>query len=308
MISSHDCLSHYTHANSDCLHFASCIFIAGKEEKNVEIKLKKFGHQECNGSVILIISACCSRDMKDNVVGVCFVGQDVTGQKMIMDKYTRIQGDYNAVVKNPNALVPPIFMIDEHGCCIEWNAAMQKLSGLKREDAVSKMLVGEVLDLHGIGCRVKDQDTLTKLRILLNGVIAGQDADKLLFGFFDQNGKFVEALLSANKRTDSEGRITGVLCFLHVASPELQHALQVQRRAEQAANNSLNELAYLRQEIRNPLHGIVVAQNLMLASELTQEQKRLVQTSTLCREQLTKILDDMDLENIEQRYEVYFIS
>lgn len=280
--------------------------MTGKEEHDIEIKLKTFGHRECNGPVILIVNACCSRDMKDNIVGVCFVGQDVTGQKMIMDKYTSIQGDYNAAIKNPSALVPPIFIIDEHGCCVEWNAPMQKLSGLRREDTVSRTLVGEVFDLLGIGCRVKDQDTLTKLRILLNGVIAGQDADKLLFGFFDQNGKYVEVLLSATKRTDSEGRITGVLCFLHVASPELQHALQVQRRAEQAANNSLKELAHLRQEIRNPLHGIVFTQNLMLASELTQEQKRLIQTSKQCQEQLTRILDDRDIESIEQWYGTNF--
>jgi len=92
------------------------------------------------------------------------------------------------------------------------------------------------------------------------------------------------------------------LCFLHVASPELQQALQVQRRAEQAANNSLKELAHIRQEIRNPLHGIVFTQSLMLASELTQEQKRLLQTSTQCQEQLSKILDDIDIESIEQCY------
>ncbi|ONK64450.1 uncharacterized protein A4U43_C07F26120 [Asparagus officinalis] len=276
--------------------------LQGNEEQNIEIKLKTFGHRECDGPVVLIVNSCCSCDMKDNTVGVCFVGQDVTCQKMIMDKYTRIQGDYNAVVKNPSALVPPIFMVNEHGCCVEWNSAMQKLSGLKREDAVGKMLVGEVFDLNGFGCPVKDHDTLTKLRILLNGVIAGQDVDKLLFGFFDQNGKLVEALLSGNKRTDSEDRITGVLCFLHVASPELQQALQVQRRAEQAANNSSKEVAHLRQEIKNPLHGIVFTQNLMLASELTQEQKRLLQTSIQCQEQLTKILDDLDIESIEQCY------
>lgn len=291
--------------NDDSVDVAKSVLglaLQGKEEQNVQIKLKTFGHQEHNGPVILIVNACCSHDMKDNVVGVCFVGQDVTCQKMIMDKYTRIQGDYNAVIKNPNALVPPIFMIDEHGFCIEWNTAMQKLCGLKREDTINRMLVGEVFDMHGFGCQVKDQDTLTELGILLNGVIAGQEAEKVLFGFFDRRGKLVEALLSATKRTDSEGRITGVLCFLHVASPELQRAMQVQRRAEKAANNTLKELAHLRHEIRNPLNGIVFTRNLMLASKLSQEQKRLLQSSTLCQEQLTTILNDMDIEGIEQCY------
>jgi len=62
---------------------------------------------------------------------------------------------------------------------------------------------------------------VTKFMIVLNNAMDGQDTDKYPFSFFDRNGKFVEALLTANKRTDSEGYITGVFCFLHIASPEL---------------------------------------------------------------------------------------
>lgn len=277
--------------------------MTGKEEKNIEIKLKSFKQQDSSNPIIVVINSCCSRDVKDDIVGVCFVAQDVTEQKLIMDKYTRIQGDYVAIVRNPSGLIPPIFIIDESGCCCEWNSAMEKVSGIKREDALDKMLVGELFCLHGFGCRVKDHDTLTKLRIVLNGLIAGEDADKFIFGFFDINGKYIEALLSANKRRNSEGKITGALCFLHVTSPELQHALHVQKMSEQAAVNSLKELAYIRQEIRNSLNGITFTHNLMEATDLTEEQKQLLRRKALCQEQLAKILDDMDLESIEQWYE-----
>ncbi|KAL0911168.1 hypothetical protein M5K25_019287 [Dendrobium thyrsiflorum] len=287
---------------SDVARNVLSLALQGKEENNVEIKLKTFGPKQKDGPVILVVNACCSHDLNENVVGVCFVGQDMTQHKMVMDKYTRIQGDYTAIIKNPSALIPPIFMIDEYGCCSEWNAAMQEISGLKREDAIDKMLIGEVFTLQGSGCRVKDHDTLTKLKIVLNGVIAGQDVEKLLFGFYDAKDKYVEALLSANKKTNAEGKVTGVLCFLHVASPELQHALQVQRMSEQAAMSSLKELDHLRQEIRNPLGGIVFTRNLMEASELTEQQKKLIRTSELCQEQLAMILDDADLKNIEQCY------
>lgn len=276
--------------------------LQGKEEKNVEIKLKTFGPQEENGTVILVGNACCSRDVKENIVGVCFVGQDVTGQRMILDKYNQILGDYVGIVRSPCVLIPPIFMMDEHGRCVEWNDAIQKLSGLKREQAIDQMLLGEVFTVHNFGCRVKDQDTLTKLRILLNAVIAGQDVNKLVFGFFDQQGKYVEALISANKRTDTEGRITGILCFLHVASPELQYALQVQRISEQATANTQRKLAYIRGEIRNPLNGIKCLHNLMKSSDLSKEQRQLLTTTALCREQLAKIIDDADIESIEGSY------
>ncbi|PIA25618.1 hypothetical protein AQUCO_11000027v1 [Aquilegia coerulea] len=274
----------------------------GKEEKSIEIKLKTFGPQKSNSPVVLVINACSSRDSSDNIIGVCFIGQDITEQKMVVDKFTRIQGDYLAIVQNPSALIPPIFMIDSSGYCLEWNDAMHKLTGLKRAEAIGRLLVGEVFSVQNLGCRVKDHDTFTKLRILLNSVIAGQDGDKLLFGFFHRKGDYVEVLLSANKRMNSEGLITGVLCFLHVSSPELQHALQVQRMSEQAAMVRHNELAYIRQEIRNPLNGIIFTRNLMDASDLTQEQKHIVRKSTLCQEQLAKILDDIDLASIEECY------
>ncbi|XP_022873771.1 phytochrome C-like [Olea europaea var. sylvestris] len=192
---------------------------------------------------------------------------------MILDKYNQIQGDYVGIVRSPCALIPPIFMMDEHGRCVEWNDAMQKLSSLKRERAIDQMLLG-------------------------------QDANKLIFGFFDQKGKYVEAILSANKRTNTEGRITGILCFLHVASPELQYTMQVQSISEQATANTQTKLAYILGEVRNPLNGIKLLQNLMKYSDLSKEQRQLLKTSALCREQLAKIIDDGDIESIEGRYDV----
>ena len=109
-------------------------FVSGEEEQNVEIKLRTFGTQVEKAAVILIVNACSSRDIADNVVGVCFVGQDVTGQKLFMDKFTRIQGDYKTIVQNPHPLIPPIFGADEFGSCSEWNPAMENLSGWKREE------------------------------------------------------------------------------------------------------------------------------------------------------------------------------
>nr|AHZ63967.1 phytochrome [Encephalartos barteri] len=276
--------------------------LQGEEEQNVQIELKTHGLQEDKGPVILIINACASRDIKENVVGVCFVAQDVTGQKVVMDKFTRIQGDYKAIVQNPSPLIPPIFGTDEFGWCSEWNSAMEKLSGWKRAEVIDKMLLGEVFGVHMMCCRLKGQDALTKLQIVLNSVMAGQDREKFPFGFFNRQGKYVEALLSANKKLDEEGRVTGVFCFLHIASPELQQALHVQRISEQTAMKRLKALAYLRQEIKNPLYGIMFTQSLMEGTDLKEDQKQIVETSALCQQQLIKILGDMDLESIEDGY------
>eukprot|EP00850_Spirogloea_muscicola_P003861 SM000016S01849 [mRNA] locus=s16:204838:211537:+ [translate_table: standard] len=273
----------------------------GEEEQNVEIKLKTFGQQkkEKGDVIILIVNACSSRDVGESVVGVCFVGQDVTGQKIVMDKFTRISGDYRTIVQNPNPLIPPIFGTDEYGLCTEWNPAMEKVSGWKRDQAVGRMLVG---DIFGGMLRLRNHDAMTKLMIALNGAMDGLETDKIPVAFCDRQGKVVDALLTASRRVDGEGAITGVFCFLHTASAELQQALAVQKAAERVAESKAKEVAYLRQEIKNPLNGMMFARSFIEHTALSEDQKQLVETAAQCERQLRRVLDDMDLASIEEGY------
>ena len=109
----------------------------------------------------------------------------------------------------------------------------------------------------------------------------------------------MDALLTASKRTAADGAITGVFCFLHTASVELQQALTVQKAAEKVAESKAKEIAYLRQEIKNPLDGLQFARSFLEHTELTDDQKQLVETSATCEMQLRRILEDMDLASIE---------
>lgn len=271
--------------------------LKGKEEHDVEIHLRTYGRHERKGAVFLIVNACSSRDVADNVVGVCFVGQDVTGQKMAMDKFIRMQGDYKTIVQSPNPLIPPIFGADEYGFCSEWNPAMEKLSGWRREEVLGKMLVGEIFGLQMVCCRLCGQDAMTKLMIVLNNAINDQDSEKFSVTFYDRQGKPVEALLIASKRTDTDGRITGVFCFLHTASPELLQAL-IMKKAKEKVDKELN---YVRQELKKPLEGIAFTRNLLESTDLSEDQRQLVETSALCEKQLLKVLDD-DINNLEEGF------
>nr|AHZ63956.1 phytochrome [Taiwania cryptomerioides] len=273
--------------------------LRGEEDKNVEIKLRTFGPQKQKMVIYLVVNACSSRDYTDNIVGVCFVGQDVTGQKVFMDKFIRIQGDYKTIVQSPNPLIPPIFAADEYTYCSEWNAAMEKLTGWTRDEVIGKMLVGEVF---GGCCRLKGQDAMTKFTIVLHGAIDGQDTEKFPFAFFDRQGKYVEALLTANKRTAADGRITGAFCFVQIASSELQQALEIQRQQEKKCFARLKELAYIRQEMKNPLYGITFTRKLLEDTDLSDDQKQFVETSAVCERQMQRIMDDMDLDSIENGY------
>ncbi|KAL7220827.1 hypothetical protein ACSBR2_013676 [Camellia fascicularis] len=270
--------------------------LRGDEDKNVEIKLKTFGSEQHKKAVFVVVNACSSKDHTNNIVGVCFVGQDVTGQKVVMDKFIHIQGDYKAIIHSPNPLIPPIFASDENTCCSEWNTAMEKLTGWTRGDIIGKMLVGEIF---GSCCRLKGPDAKTKFMIVLHNAIGGQETDKFPFAFFDRNGKYVQALLTANKRVNMSGRIIGAFCFLQIPSPELQQALKVQRQQEKKCFVRMKELAYICQEIKNPLSGIRFTNLLLEATDLTDNQKQFLETSAACEKQMLKVIRDVDLEIID---------
>ncbi|XVF28204.1 hypothetical protein REPUB_Repub15cG0008900 [Reevesia pubescens] len=270
--------------------------LQGEEDKNVEIKLMTFGLEEHKKAIYVVVNACSSKDYTNNIVGVCFVGQDVTGLKVVMDKFIHIQGDYKAIVHSPNPLIPPIFASDENACCLEWNTAMEKLTGWPRGEIIGKMLVGEVF---GSCCCLKGPDALTKFMIVLHSAIGGQEADKFPFSFFDRNRKFVQALLTANKRVNMKGQVVGAFCFLQIASPELQQALRVQRQQEKKCFARMKELTYICQEIKSPLSGIRFTHSLLEATELTEDQKQFLETSAACEKQMLKIVRDVDLESIE---------
>ncbi|KAI9081068.1 hypothetical protein K1719_037048 [Acacia pycnantha] len=239
--------------------------LQGEEEQNVQFEIKTHASKIDSGPIRLVVNACASRDLRDNVVGVCFVAQDITAQKTVMDKFTRIEGDYKAIVQNPNPLIPPIFGTDEFGWCCEWNPAMIKLTGWKREEVMDKMLLGEVFGTHAACCRLKNQEAFVNFGIALNKAMTGLETEKL-------------------------------------ASPELQQALHIQRLSEQTALKRLKALTYMKRQIRNPLGGIVFSRKMLEGTELGTEQKQLLHTSSLCQRQLSKVIDDSDLDRIIYGY------
>ncbi|KAI3870457.1 hypothetical protein MKW92_017920 [Papaver armeniacum] len=242
-----------------------------EEDKNVELKLKTFGPQKLSKSVFLVVNACSSKDYLNNIIGVCFVGQDITSQKVVLDKFIRLQGDYKAIFHNPNLLIPPIFASDENLCCLEWNKAMEKLTGWNREEMLGKMLVGEIF---GSCCRL---ETLMLI----------QNTDKIPFQFYERNGVYVQALLTAMKRVNLQGEISGAFCFLQIVSPKLQQALEVQRQEKKLCARKTH-LAYICQEVKIP-YGM----------DLSEDQKQGLETSADCERQMMKIIRDVDLECIK---------
>uniref|UniRef100_M1BAD8 Phytochrome A n=1 Tax=Solanum tuberosum TaxID=4113 RepID=M1BAD8_SOLTU len=182
-----------------------------------------------------------------------------------------------------------------------------KTHGPSRDSSPISLIVNacaskDVRDSVVACCRLKNQEAFVNFGVILNNAITGQESEKIPFGFFARYGKYVECLLCVSKRLDKEGAVTGLFCFLQLASHELQQALHVQRLSEQTALKRLKVLAYIRRQIRNPLSGIIFSRKMLEGTSLGEEQKNILHTSAQCQRQLDKILDDTDLDSIIEGY------
>lgn len=261
----------------------------------MELKLKTFGPGKETQVIFMVANACITKDYMNNAKGVCFVGQDITPEKIVMDKFIRLQGDYDAIIQSVNPLIPPIFAADQNACCSEWNAAMEKLTGWMRHEVIGRVIPGEIF---GSCCQLKGQNILTKFMIMLYRGISGQDTEKVPFGFFDREGKFQEVYLTTNRRIQTDGKVIGCFCFLHTVEPSAQLADEEDRQED--SQSTAKEIAYIRQEVKNPLNGIRFIHKLLETSSSSENHKQFLKTTEACERQIMTILEDMDLKSIEE--------
>ncbi|KAI7730341.1 hypothetical protein M8C21_025098 [Ambrosia artemisiifolia] len=267
--------------------------LQGKEEKNVELKLKKVGMHQQDKPIIYVMANTCTSRYMNNIVGVCFVCQDVTDKKTIMDQFIRMEGDYNSIIRTLNPLIPPLFASNENACCSEWNAAMEELTGYMKHEVLGKVLPGEVF---GGLCPLKDEDTMTKFMILLHKAIKGHDSSDLPFGFSGKDGNLVECYLTTNKRVGENGKVVGCFCFLKT---KVQMSLGDDKN-EQEFVLKRDDLAYIKQEIKNPLNGLLFTRELLENSAISDSQMQYLMTNGACERQIASIIENLDIKSIEE--------
>lgn len=113
-----------------------------------------------------------------------------------------------------------------------------------------------------------------------------------------------EVLLTVNKRTDVDGRVTGVFCFIHSMNREVHKALQAQVAAEAAAQARLGQVDLSRESLRAPLDGLsFIRLSLQRVPNLTPDQIQLLETAGALEEQMRTIISDMgDLGPVEEGF------
>eukprot|EP00850_Spirogloea_muscicola_P017225 SM000146S00945 [mRNA] locus=s146:67237:84897:- [translate_table: standard] len=238
-------------------------------------------------------------DVHGNLLGVRMVGQDISTIKLLAGNVTVGLEETSSLLDQADMLV---FAIDETWRVCEWNASMEKISGLRRDEVLGKRLVGEVLSSSPM-IMVPEPDSLVSFEIGLCQALHGQDSRNHEFHFQTRDGKQMDTLMHIISRKGENGEPVGATCFMQdmLERRAAENASAVRIVAEAASQAKTMQLACLCHEIRNPLNGILSSISFMEDTNMTSEQRDLVLTTATCGKYLRQVVDDvLDLSKIEE--------
>jgi two-component system sensor histidine kinase/response regulator len=184
-----------------------------------------------------------------------------------------------------------ILTVDLERAVKSWNVGARRLFGPPADDMLGQSLARIFDDQAGEADR------------LAGRLIETRPPERLEFSLTRPQSSDVVVAASASQLHDEAGRHTGYIVVARdvttIKAAEL--ALQQAKEAAEAANRAKAEfLATMSHEIRTPMNGVLGMNDLLLASDLTAEQREyagLVQTSA--RALLQVINDILDFSKIE---------
>ncbi|MDH5805868.1 MAG: response regulator, partial [Gemmatimonadota bacterium] len=196
---------------------------------------------------------------------------------------------YRTLVESASDLV---WAIDKHGNWTFLNTAAKTIFGIAPEDLVGTPALERT-----------HPDYVDDAKSLFSSILEGEHYTDRDVVFLDASGETGHLGLAAHPLRNADGEITGAHGTARDVSVRTaaREALQRAREdAEQAASAKTAFLANTSHELRTPLNGILGMLELLLESELDDQQARSVDAARESAENLLEILNDiLDVSKIE---------
>ena len=263
--------------------------LKGNETSNYQLEF----HTKTNEIRHLLVNATTRRDAEFNIVGVVGVAQDVTEAVKRDCAVAAMARELRQLVDTANA---PIFGIDAKGNVNEWNDKTAEITGFSKEEAFGCPLVSRFI-VPSLQKSVQE---------VMDNALRGIETSNYELEFETKSKEIRYLLVNATTRCDTESRIVGVVGVAQDVTDDRKHSEELRQmqyvRASQEAKveTERNMTAYFAHELRNPLHAIDSALQLM-PNELSSEAQRLVHAMIECTSFMSSIMNNLlDVRKMEE--------
>merc|ERR1712161_119442 len=263
--------------------------LRGIETSNYELEFRT----KSNEVRYLLVNATSRCDVENNIVGVVGVAQDVTEATRHLGVVASMANELRQFVDTANA---PVFGIDVHGNVNEWNDKTAEITGFSREEALNMHLVSTFI-VPSLRPSVQE---------VLDRALSGTETSNYDLDFETKSKEIRYLLVNATTRRDAENNIVGVVGVAQDVTDDRKHSKELREmqyiRASQEAKveTERNMTAYFAHELRNPLHAIDSALQLM-PNTLSAEAQQLIESMFECTSFMSSIMNNLlDVRKMEE--------
>jgi PAS domain S-box-containing protein len=234
---------------------------------------------------------------------VMSIARDVTERKQAEE---RLKTSENQLARIIDFMPDPTLVIDANGRVMAWNRAIEKLTGVPKEEMLGKADHEYAVPFYG------------EQRPLLVDLVLEPDAElESRYAVLDRKEDIAVAETTvqgvdggprylwgaATKLRDASGSVFGAIeCIRDITEiKNKERDLEEAKRAAEAASHAKSEfLANMSHEIRTPLNGVLGMLQLLQTTRLDSEQQEYAQTAIQSSKRLTRLLSDiLDLSRVE---------
>lgn len=227
-------------------------------------------------------------DRSGRKMGAVCTMQDITEAKSANRRLETSSKRFESLVETSPV---GIFLMDQNCKTLLWNPGCEKLFGWTKEEALGRTVPFFSPQAHAAVTRLIRENAILREKVTQDVVEKTKD------------GREVAIQYSCVPLMNEENQVTDYLTVVVDITDIKQRELNIleSNRALRAATVAKSEfLANMSHEIRTPLNGVIGIAELLLDSELTEEQReymRLLQTSA--ENLLTIISDILDFSKVE---------
>ena len=300
-------LIHPDDRESAFTHVEDAKFLPGNQLLEYRIKSKDGTYRHIRDSGIIL------KDQDGNIVRMLGVLVDVTERKQEQEALREREQMFRAI---STSALDAVIMVNERGEAVFWNPAAEKMFGFSREEILGKNLHKLIVPDR---FKAEARQGFEKYQRLGSGPVIGLVIElaalrksreefpiEISVSGINHNDQFwaVALIRDITERKKAELKLKQAKEETDQINRQLEESIkkanQLAREADRANASKSEFLANMSHEIRTPMNGVIGMIDILLETELTQEQRDFAETVSKSADSLLTILNDiLDFSKIE---------